>query len=112
MSVRLMEFLDMDRRIDLTQQVSVIGVGAMGSGIARTLLAAGWCVSVWNRSRDKVDSLVSLGARDCDDPGSALSASECTVVCVADYGVWNRIIEEHPLTMNSSVAARMVCHRP
>ena len=79
------------------QNVSVIGLGAMGSGIARTLLEAGWCVSVWNRSRDKVDSLVSLGARACDDPGSALAASEYTVVCVADYGVWDRIIEEHAL---------------
>ena len=79
------------------QNVSVIGLGAMGSGIARTLLEAGWCVSVWNRSRDKVDSLVTLGATACDDPGSALSASEYTVVCVADYGVWNRIIDEHGL---------------
>ena len=79
------------------QNVSVIGLGAMGSGIARTLLEAGWCVSVWNRSRDKVDSLVSLGARGCDDPRSALAASEYTVVCVADYGVWNRIMEEHGL---------------
>ena len=79
------------------QQVSVIGLGAMGAGIARTLIASGWEVSVWNRSREKVDALAELGATGCPDPGAALAASPCTIVCVADYSVWNRIVEEHGL---------------
>ena len=77
-----MKFLGMNRSTGMNQKVSVIGLGAMGSGIARTLLEAGWCVSVWNRSQDKIDSLVSIGATGCADPRSALAASECTVVCV------------------------------
>ena len=79
------------------QAVSVIGLGAMGSGIARTLLEAGWRVSVWNRSPDKVQPLVAQGATACTDPISALAAGGQAVVCVADYGVWMRIVEEHGL---------------
>tara|TARA_B100001093_G_scaffold199455_1_gene191601 strand:- start:942 stop:1919 length:978 start_codon:yes stop_codon:yes gene_type:complete len=77
--------------------VSVIGLGAMGSGIARTLIEKGFTVSVWNRSRSKVDALVASGAIGCDEPVDALNANTHVIVCVSDYAVWNRIIQEHNL---------------
>ena len=77
--------------------VSVIGLGAMGSGIARTLMERGFRVSVWNRTRTKIDALVSSGAIGCDGPGDALDANTHVVVCLSDYAVWQRIIEEHSL---------------
>jgi len=43
-------------------RVGVVGLGKMGSAIARNLLARGYHVSVWNRSRGPVDALVSSGA--------------------------------------------------
>ena len=39
----------MNQHAGANQSVSVIGLGAMGAGIARTLLDAGCQVSVWNR---------------------------------------------------------------
>jgi 2-hydroxy-3-oxopropionate reductase len=42
--------------------VGVVGLGKMGSAIARNLLARGYRVSVWNRSRGAVDALVASGA--------------------------------------------------
>tara|TARA_B100001094_G_scaffold332368_1_gene404132 strand:+ start:490 stop:1383 length:894 start_codon:yes stop_codon:yes gene_type:complete len=80
-----------------TPGVSVIGLGAMGSGIARTLIEAGCTVSVWNRSRPKVDALVASGAIGCNDPGDALNANTHVIVCVSDYAVWQQIIQEHSL---------------
>jgi 3-hydroxyisobutyrate dehydrogenase-like beta-hydroxyacid dehydrogenase len=77
--------------------VSVIGLGAMGSGIARTFLARGCRVSVWNRSREKVDALVSSGAIACVSPQDALDANTHVVVCLSDYAVWQQLIEEHDL---------------
>ena len=79
------------------QNVSVIGLGSMGSGIARTFLDAGCRVSVWNRSREKVDSLVSSGAIGCDKPEDAFKESDRVVVCLTDYSVWKKIAEEHDL---------------
>ena len=38
--------------------VSVIGLGAMGSALARTLLRDGHRVTVWNRTSSKTESLV------------------------------------------------------
>ena len=77
--------------------VSVIGLGAMGSGIARTLIEGGCKVSVWNRSRAKVDDLVAVGAIGCNEPREALDANTLVIVCVSDYAVWRHIIQEHSL---------------
>ena len=79
------------------QRVSVIGLGAMGAGIARTFLDRGCQVSVWNRSRAKVDALVAEGALGCDTPGDALDANTHVIVCLSDYAVWRSILEEHDL---------------
>ncbi|MEE2908358.1 MAG: NAD(P)-binding domain-containing protein, partial [Planctomycetota bacterium] len=77
--------------------VSVIGLGDMGSGLARTLIEAGYRVSVWNRSRDKVDAIATLGGIACNNPKEAIQANTHVVVCVSDYSVWNRIIEDQDL---------------
>ena len=77
--------------------VSVIGLGAMGSGIARTFIDAGCRVSVWNRSRGKVDAMAAVGATGCDTPADALEANRHVVVCVSDYATWSGIVEEHGL---------------
>ena len=43
-------------------EVSVIGLGAMGSALARTLLGHGYRVTVWNRTSAKAEPLVRDGA--------------------------------------------------
>ena len=80
-----------------TLGVSIIGLGAMGSGIARTLIERGFTVSVWNRSRSKVDALVASGAIACNEPIDALNSHTHVVVCLSDYAVWQNIIQEHSL---------------
>ena len=79
------------------QTVSVIGLGAMGSGIARTFLDAGCRVFVWNRSHEKINALVSHGAIACGTPEDALKASTYVVVCLIDYSAWKETIEAHDL---------------
>jgi len=80
------------------RDISVIGLGAMGAGIARAFLKEGCRVSVWNRSRAKVDDLVTEGAIACDGPAQALDANTHVVVCVSDYAVWRSLIDAHDLT--------------
>jgi 3-hydroxyisobutyrate dehydrogenase-like beta-hydroxyacid dehydrogenase len=87
----------MTERTDSTHDVSVIGLGSMGSAIARTFIDAGCRVAVWNRSRDKIDALVSGGATPCDGPADAFEASRHVVVCLAGYSVWRSVIEDHGL---------------
>jgi len=53
-------------------KIGFIGLGAMGSGIAGSLLRAGHEVTVWNRSPEPVAALVAQGARAAKIPADAL----------------------------------------
>ena len=87
----------MNKQNQISQPVSVIGLGAMGSGIARTFLEAGCRVSVWNRSQKKMDALTSLGAHACDSPTDAIQSSPHIVVCLTGYTAWENVFEDHRL---------------
>ena len=45
-----------------------IGVGLMGRPMVLRLLAAGYRVSAWNRSRDKLAAVSDAGALPADSP--------------------------------------------
>lgn len=64
--------------------VSVLGLGQMGSAIAERLISAGHQVSVWNRSKGKADGLVAKGAFELDAPHEAWARSEVCITMVAD----------------------------
>jgi 3-hydroxyisobutyrate dehydrogenase-like beta-hydroxyacid dehydrogenase len=51
-----------------TKTVGMIGLGLMGTALSERLLAAGYRVHVWNRSREKADPLVAQGAQWADNP--------------------------------------------
>ncbi len=75
-------------------EVSVIGLGPMGTALAQTLLSNGKSVTVWNRTISKAESLVSQGAESASSVSSAISASPIIIVCVANYEIAFRILEE------------------
>lgn len=64
--------------------VTVIGLGAMGRTLARTFLAAGHPTTVWNRTAERADDLVSDGATLAGSIVEAFAASPLVVVCVLD----------------------------
>ncbi|MET8412508.1 NAD(P)-dependent oxidoreductase [Streptomyces sp. NPDC005195] len=64
--------------------ISVLGLGQMGSAIAERLISAGHEVSVWNRSKGRADALVAKGATELAAPSDAWSRSEVCITMVAD----------------------------
>ncbi|WP_431233885.1 NAD(P)-dependent oxidoreductase [Mycolicibacterium psychrotolerans] len=52
-------------------RIGVIGLGNMGAGMAANLIKAGHDVTVYNRSRPKVDELAAVGARPADSVSDA-----------------------------------------
>ena len=63
-------------------EVTVIGLGNMGSALARVLLENGLRVTVWNRSPEKATSLVEKGAVLAPDVATAVAASPIIIICV------------------------------
>ncbi|TDW64455.1 3-hydroxyisobutyrate dehydrogenase [Novosphingobium sp. PhB55] len=68
-------------------KVAVLGLGIMGSGMARQLLAAGFEVAVWNRSADKAQPLADEGARIAASPADAGNGAAIVIAMLADDAV-------------------------
>jgi 3-hydroxyisobutyrate dehydrogenase-like beta-hydroxyacid dehydrogenase len=64
--------------------VAVVGLGAMGSRIARRLLDVGHEVVVWNRTRSKVEPLVAAGGAEAGSIADAARRAEVLITMVAD----------------------------
>jgi 3-hydroxyisobutyrate dehydrogenase len=64
--------------------IAVLGTGRMGAPIARNLLAAGFEVSVWNRTADRAAPLAADGARQSSSPAKAAEGAEMTLTMLAD----------------------------
>ncbi|MFI6871260.1 NAD(P)-dependent oxidoreductase [Nocardia sp. NPDC050406] len=65
--------------------VTVIGLGPMGQAMVRRFLAAGIEVTVWNRTPEKADALVELGAKRAATVAEALAATPVTVLSLTHY---------------------------
>ncbi|MBC9732599.1 NAD(P)-dependent oxidoreductase [Nocardioides marmotae] len=63
------------RRIE---RVGFVGLGAMGSGIARRIMDAGHCLTGWNRTKAKAEDLLAAGMGWADTPREV--AEQCDVV--------------------------------
>ncbi|MFI9205510.1 NAD(P)-dependent oxidoreductase [Streptomyces sp. NPDC053048] len=65
--------------------VTVLGLGPMGSALAGAFVDAGYRTSVWNRTPGKADALVRKGAIEAASAGEALRASPLAVVSLSAY---------------------------
>lgn len=65
--------------------VSVIGLGAMGSALAEVFLKSGLSVTVWNRSQAKAEALVAKGATAAASVREAVEASKLVIACLLVY---------------------------
>ncbi|MFK3734210.1 NAD(P)-dependent oxidoreductase [Streptomyces sp. NPDC088090] len=64
--------------------VTLLGLGAMGTALARTWLAAGHPLTVWNRTAARAEPLAAEGAAVAATAAEAVAASPLVVVCLLD----------------------------
>jgi 3-hydroxyisobutyrate dehydrogenase-like beta-hydroxyacid dehydrogenase len=76
-------------------QVAVIGLGAMGSRIARRLFDSGHELVVWNRTPAKADELVSSGATLAESPAAAVRDAELVITMVTNPDALRDVTEGH-----------------
>jgi 3-hydroxyisobutyrate dehydrogenase len=61
-----------------------IGIGLMGRPMVLRLLAAGYRVSAWNRSPDKLTAVSDAGAGGAESPAAVARAADIVMMCVTD----------------------------
>jgi 3-hydroxyisobutyrate dehydrogenase len=65
-------------------KIAFLGLGLMGSGMAARLLAAGYPLTVWNRTRERAGPVAELGATVADSPARAAEGAEIIFSMLAD----------------------------
>ncbi|CEJ14768.1 2-hydroxy-3-oxopropionate reductase [bacterium YEK0313] len=74
-------------------EVTVIGLGEMGSALAAAFLRAGRKVTVWNRTPAKAATLAEAGAALAGSPAEAVAASRAVVICLSDYAATRAVLD-------------------
>jgi len=72
---------------------AVIGLGGMGSRMAKRLLDTGHELVVWNRTPEKAQPLVELGATAAESPADATRRAEAVIIMVADPQALQQVTE-------------------
>lgn len=67
--------------------LAFLGIGLMGSRQARRLLDAGYALTAWNRSREKVETLVPFGARMADTAREAVRAADIVILMLENGAI-------------------------
>lgn len=65
-------------------RIAYLGLGTMGLGMVKNLLAAGHDVTVWNRSANRVDEAVDAGAVSAPTIASAVESADFVMYCLSD----------------------------
>ncbi|HEX5477720.1 MAG TPA: NAD(P)-dependent oxidoreductase [Burkholderiales bacterium] len=73
-------------------KLGYIGIGLMGKPMVLRLLAAGYGVTVWNRSREKLAPVVEKGAMQAATPAELAAAVDLAMMCVTDQAAAEEVL--------------------
>jgi len=65
----------------------------MGGALARALLQNGYAITVWNRTAERAEPLVSAGATEAGSAAEAVAASPVTITCIASHDKTIELLE-------------------
>jgi len=74
-------------------RIGFIGVGLMGHGMAKNILAAGYSLTIMgNKNRAPVESLIAKGAQEVKTPAEVAAASDILFLCLTDSTVIENVV--------------------
>lgn len=78
----------------LETSIAFLGTGLMGAPMAGHLCAAGYPVTVWNRTPSKAEPLVAAGARMAASPADAVPRASVVILMVSDGAAASELLFE------------------
>lgn len=87
----------------MTETVTVLGTGIMGSGIARSLVREGFEVRAWNRTPEKAEPLKKAGVTVVPDAAEAASGAGIVLTMLFDADAVTQVMERVLPQMDGAV---------
>ncbi|HET7746143.1 MAG TPA: NAD(P)-binding domain-containing protein, partial [Vicinamibacteria bacterium] len=78
--------------MEAKKNVGFVGLGLMGSRMARKVLEAGYPLTVWNRTAERAQPLAEAGARVARTPREVAESCDVLIACVADPNAVGRVV--------------------
>ena len=72
--------------------IGFIGTGLMGEPIAKHILDHYKFLAIWNRTKEKAESLLKLGAVWCENPKELANLCDIIILCLTDQNACNEIL--------------------
>ncbi|MCQ4314272.1 NAD(P)-dependent oxidoreductase [Pseudomonas stutzeri] len=72
--------------------IAFAGIGLMGLRMCRRLIAAGYPLTIWNRSPEKCAPIVEAGAWQVSSPAELCAAADIVLLCLADTTVVREVV--------------------
>ncbi|WP_371782773.1 NAD(P)-dependent oxidoreductase [Streptosporangium subroseum] len=79
-------------------RLTLLGLGAMGTALARAWLAAEHPLTVWNRTSGRAEPLAAEGATVAETAAEAVAASDLVVICLLDDASIGEALADADLT--------------
>jgi len=73
-------------------KIGYVGVGLMGAPMTVNLLAAGYEVTVWNRTREKILPVLERGAVEAEGPAEVASQVDFVFQCLTDANAVEHVV--------------------
>jgi len=75
------------------KNISVIGLGAMGSALASRLLKAGYSVQGYDIVEEKISNLIPLGLKPVRSPKEATEGTDLILLSLAGWAIIKEVVE-------------------
>jgi 3-hydroxyisobutyrate dehydrogenase len=89
-------------------KLGFVGIGLVGRPMTLRLLAAGYPVTVWNRSRDKLAPVLEKGARSAASPAEVARAADIVMMCVTDQRAAEEVLFGPQGVLGGATAGKLV----
>lgn len=93
-------------------EVSVLGCGRMGSALIEALADADIQVTIWNRTREKAETLAGPQVTVADNVQEALSTSPTTIICLSNYDDARALLDGHEAQLAETTIVQLSSGRP
>ncbi|MEL6604536.1 MAG: NAD(P)-dependent oxidoreductase [Cyanobacteria bacterium J06614_10] len=88
-------------------RIGLLGTGLMGAPMAHQLKAAGFDVTAWNRSAQKLEPLQAAGIQAADTPENAIAHTDITLTMLSDAAAIRSAILSNPATLKGKTILQM-----
>src|SRR6201985_3549409 len=75
------------------ERIAFLGLGIMGSPMAKRLLAAGYPLTAWNRTASRAEALQAEGANVAASPAEAVREADVVITMLADPTAVREVID-------------------